>query len=156
VQYFSVGAHPAFKVPLVEGTTYEDYFLEFSATENALQYPIASNGLIENEGKPFLANTNQLPLTKPLFYGDALIFKNLASEAISIKSNQTKHGLTLSYPNFPYMGIWAAKNANFVCIEPWFGLGDTVGSTGILNEKEGINTLEPEAIFEQSWSVSVF
>ncbi|HRI20580.1 MAG TPA: hypothetical protein PLA68_06480 [Panacibacter sp.] len=32
---FSVGAHPAFKIPLIEETKFEDYFLQFSSLENA-------------------------------------------------------------------------------------------------------------------------
>src|SRR5882724_13103859 len=32
--FFSVGAHPAFRVPLAAGTAYEDYTLVFSETEN--------------------------------------------------------------------------------------------------------------------------
>jgi galactose mutarotase-like enzyme len=35
VQYFSIGGHPAFKVPLVKGTTYEDHYLQF---ENARKF----------------------------------------------------------------------------------------------------------------------
>ena len=31
--YFSVGGHPAFKVPLVPGTAYDDYYLEFNEDE---------------------------------------------------------------------------------------------------------------------------
>ena len=27
--FFSIGGHPAFKVPLVQGTHYEDYYLKF-------------------------------------------------------------------------------------------------------------------------------
>src|SRR5688572_9820942 len=37
--YFSIGGHPAFKVPLLENTNYGDYYLEFNANENAKRWP---------------------------------------------------------------------------------------------------------------------
>jgi galactose mutarotase-like enzyme len=54
------------------------------------------------------------------------------------------------------MGIWAAKNADFVCIEPWCGIADSVDASGELAEKEGINQLAAGQTFERSWTVEVF
>ena len=44
--YFSVGGHPAFKVPLVEGTSYGDYFIEINHVETAGRYPLSIDGLL--------------------------------------------------------------------------------------------------------------
>jgi len=153
---FSVGAHPAFKVPLVEGTAFSDYYLLFNETENAGKWPLSKDGLIEKEPIPFLVNTNKLPLIKELFYTDALVFKQLASNSISIVSDQTKHGLKTVFDGFPYMGIWNCKDANFVCIEPWCGIADNVDTTQQLAEKEGINSLAIGKAFSRTWSVEVF
>lgn len=154
--YFSIGAHPAFKVPLVNGTTYEDYALHFSDPETAEVWPLSASGQISRTPAPYLDHTKVLPLQKKLFYDDALVFKNLASTAISLRSEKTPHGLTLRYAGFPYMGIWSAKDADFVCIEPWCGIADHDDATGILEEKEGIIPLSPEALFRQQWSVILF
>ena len=54
------------------------------------------------------------------------------------------------------MGIWNAKDADFVCIEPWCGIADSVAATGDLEEKEGINSLEPGAVFERTWTTDLF
>lgn len=153
---FSVGAHPAFNVPLVEGTDFTDYYLQFSETENAGRYRIADDGLIATTATPYLNNTDKLPLTKDLFYTDALVFKELKSNSISILSDKTKHGLKVQFDHFPYMGIWNFKDANFVCIEPWCGLGDTANTTQQLQEKEGINVLPTGETFNRTWSVQVF
>jgi galactose mutarotase-like enzyme len=154
--YFSVGAHPAFNVPLVKGDVYDDYYLAFEETENVGIYPIAADGLVQLQPIPFLENTNKLPLTKALFYNDALIFKELKSTAISILNTNNNHGLKYSYQNFPYMGIWAAKNADFVCIEPWCGVSDNVATTGKLNEKEGVHALAANETFTRTWAVETF
>lgn len=153
---FSVGAHPAFAVPLVANTHYEDYFLEFDKAEEAPIWPLSAEGLIENNSTPFFKNSRELPLTKDLFFKDALVFKNLSSKKLSIKSNQTPHGLTVSFDGFPYLGIWAAKNANFVCIEPWCGIADSVDATGMLEQKEGIQILRKGESFERSFGIEVF
>ncbi|NLR80691.1 aldose 1-epimerase family protein [Chitinophaga eiseniae] len=153
---FSVGAHPAFKLPLADGTAYEDYYLHFNKEETTGIWPLSPGGQIETAPVPFLQQTKELPLKKSLFYQDALVFKSLASTAISIASKHTSHGLTLEFEGFPYMGIWAAKDANFVCIEPWCGIADSVNASGELTEKEGINRLAPGATFERTWTAAFF
>lgn len=154
--YFSIGAHPAFKVPLEEGTSYEDYSLHFSDAETADVWPLSASGQISRTPAPYLNNIRELPLKKEMFYNDALVFKDLASTAISIRSEKTPHGLTVRYAGFPYMGIWSAKDADFVCIEPWCGIADHDDASGKLEEKEGILPLSPEGIFRQQWSVILF
>jgi galactose mutarotase-like enzyme len=153
---FSVGGHPAFKVPVVHGTTFTDYYLRFSHVENAGRWPLSPAGQIETRAIPLLNNTNILPLTKQLFYADALVFKHLLSNAITLESNVTPHGLTVKFDGFAYMGIWSARDADFVCIEPWCGIADSVNATGGLHEKEGINNLAPQHVFEKTWGVTAF
>ena len=154
--YFSVGAHPAFKVPLVDGEAFADSYIECNETENAPIYRVLDTIVVDTNPTPFFDNTNILPLTKELFYGDALVFKELKSTAMSIRSKHNNHGLTVSYEGFPFMGIWSAKDADFVCIEPWCGIADRADTTGILQEKEGINQLAPNANFSRTWSATMF
>jgi galactose mutarotase-like enzyme len=153
---FSVGAHPAFKIPLVENTTYEDYFLEINKVETFGRYPLSMGGLIESKSNPFLENSVKIPLKKELFYADAVVLKNMQSDRMSIKSDKTPHGLTMDFTGFPYFGIWAAKDAPFVCLEPWCGIADTVETTQNIVEKEGINLLETGGVFERSWGIEMF
>lgn len=156
LMYFSVGGHPAFKLPLAGSTVYEDYFLEFNAVENTGRWPISKDGLIENKEVPLLINTNRLPLSKDLFIQDALVLKHVSSNTVTLKSNKTVHGLDFNFTGFPYLGIWAAKNADFICIEPWCGIADSVNSDQQLTEKEGINKLEAGMIFNKTWTVTLY
>lgn len=105
---------------------------------------------------PFFNNQNILPLKKELFYKDAIVFKSLRSSSIAIASNKTSHGVNVTFNRFPYMGIWAAKDANFVCIEPWCGIADSVNASGVLEEKEGIKNLGAGEKFVRDYSVEVF
>ncbi|MBC7904578.1 MAG: aldose 1-epimerase family protein [Gemmatimonadaceae bacterium] len=154
--YFSIGAHPAFSVPFVPGTTYSDYFLEFEKAENAGRWPISKDGLIEASPMECLSNTHTLPLKKELFSKDALVFKDIRSSEISLRSSKSEHGLRMNFPGFPYLGLWSTKGGDFVCIEPWCGIADSVDTDQQFEQKEGIYKLAPGAEFVRAWSVTVF
>lgn len=154
--YFSVGAHPAFRVPLTADTDYDDYVLAFEREETTPRWPISPDGLIETTPQPLLQNIQKLPLTKALFQKDALVLKGLKSTRISLRSDKTNHGLDMDFPGFPFFGIWAAKDADFVCLEPWCGIADGVDASQQLTEKEGINKLNTKETFTRTWTVTLF
>lgn len=151
---FSIGAHPAFNIPLSTEETYTDYYLQFNKKENSGKWEL-ENGLLKNE-TPFFDNTSEIPLSKSLFENDALVFKNLKSDLIEIKSKKNIYGLSVSTENFPYLGIWAAKNADFVCIEPWHGIADDVNASGNILEKEGIILLNEQQTFTCAFTINVY
>lgn len=153
--YFSIGAHPAFKVPLHEYENYHDYFLLFEKREHVARM-LLKDGLITGEKLKFLNNENMVQLSKSLFYHDAIVLKGLQSESVTLKSNASPNGLKFSFSGFPYFGIWAAKDAEFLCLEPWHGIADFTGHNRNLNEKEGIIRLGPGQKFECSYSIETF
>ncbi len=154
--YASIGAHPAFKLPLVDGLAYEDYYLEFAKTENVGIYPINTEGLILSPSVPMLDNTQKLSLHKTLFYQDALVFKALASSSMSIRSAKSPHGLTMYFEGFPFFGIWAAKNADFICLEPWCGIADEADTQQDFAKKEGIFAIPGSKMTSRTWSLELF
>ena len=85
-----------------------------------------------------------------------VLFKNLLSNIISIRSHQSPHGLSMQFEGFPYFGIWSTKGADFICLEPWCGIADSINASGELKEKEGINRLQPGEVFEKKWGVEMF
>ena len=154
--FFSVGAHPAFTIPIEKSLQYNDYYLRFDVPEHADRWPLTTDGLIEAKPIPFLENESELPLRKELFYKDAIVFKQLQSRSISVVSSRSSHGVKVNFDGFPYLGIWAAKEANFICIEPWYGIADSIDSTGELADKEGIIHLPIGKTFEATYSIEVF
>jgi galactose mutarotase-like enzyme len=154
--YCSVGAHPAFAVPLIADMSFEDHYLAFEQPENAPIWPLSNEGLILEQPTDFFQQENKIALRKTLFYGDALVFKSLQSKSISILSDKHPHGIKVSYENFPFMGIWSAKDADFVCIEPWCGIADAATTDGELMTKEGIHQLLPKTMMNRSWTIEVF
>ena len=153
--YFSIGAHPAFKVPLLENENYTDYKLVFENEVTAATWPL-DNGLVMENSKSILEKKNELHLTKELFAKDALVFKNFESKSIQIRSNNHSNGLKFNLNDAPYLGLWAAKNADFICIEPWYGIADSVNANQEIISKEGIIALAPNDEFTYTYSIQVF
>jgi len=84
------------------------------------------------------------------------VLKHPASSGIALRSARTERGLRMDFPGFPFLGIWAAPNADFVCLEPWCGIADSVDSSQQWTEKEGINRLGAAERFERTWTLTVF
>jgi galactose mutarotase-like enzyme len=154
--YFSVGGHPAFALPLLPGTAYSDYYLEFNKVETAGRWLISEEGLIEASSAPLLNNTQRLPLAKELFYNDAIVLKELRSTKVKLMSNTNGDIFEFDFTGFPYLGIWAVKDADFICIEPWCGIADSATTNQQLIAKEGINVLDSTDQFERSWKLKLF
>ncbi|EAD0723499.1 aldose 1-epimerase family protein [Listeria monocytogenes] len=154
--YFSIGAHPAFHLPLTDGTTFEDYYLDFGTEENletlCLEGPYRSGEIKKIIDEP----ARYLPLSYDLFKNDALIFEALKQKEMTIKSDKTPHFVKVSFPEFPFVGVWTAKPGTpFLCIEPWYGIADGDGESVELRDKAGIEHLEPEAVFASEYEITV-
>lgn len=153
--YFSVGAHPAFAVPFLPDETYSDYFLVFEKAEPLQTHLLSAAGFFTGETAPIATDGQQLPLTMHLFDRDALVFKNLQSRQVAIRSHRHQHAVTLSFPDFPYLGIWAKPGAPFVCIEPWLGCADSEGQPRPFDQKEAIQRLETDQLVEHTFTIDV-
>ena len=153
--YFSIGAHPAFKLPLLENESVEDYRLYFTSDANkeVIEYEL-KNSLISEKGQ--VNGISSIPLTNDLFANDALVFSNI--DKIKLVSPLSNHGLEVRFENFPFVGIWSRymddqSIAPFVCIEPWYGIADVNNTSGEFMEKFGINRLESGCTFGADYSI---
>lgn len=154
--YFSLGGHPAFKCPVYENEAYTDYYLEFNKKETAESYALNMDlGLVTDNTFPVITEENKIPLHYDLFNEDALIFKDLKSRKVALKSKTNGTILTVDYPGFPYLGIWAKPHANYVCIEPWIGVADNENHNQDFKTKEGIQTLAAKQTFKAAYTIEI-
>jgi galactose mutarotase-like enzyme len=153
--YFSLGAHPAFRCPLNSHESYEDYYLEFAEVETDSTWELTSEGLVSERTRPVLHRSNVLHLTKSMFDHDALIFKNLKSRRVSLRSTKSQQVISVEFEDFPYLGLWAKPGAPFICIEPWLGIADSVDTNQQLENKEGILTLATNHSFSAAYSIEI-
>lgn len=146
---FSIGAHPAFALP----SNFEDYTLAFEEVE-PLEYTLLENDLVSKQTEKIKTNSNTVPITYELFERDALIFKTLKSNSLTIIEKENPI-LKVHFEDFPNLGIWTKVGAPFICIEPWFGYSDTAESNGNLFEKEGIIVLKKDTPFQAKFSIEI-
>ena len=144
---FTVGSHPAFALQHAP----DEYAIYFSKAETLKHHPLTSDGLL-TPGVDYLRNTQQLPLTETLFDDDALIFKNIQSNAISLH-HRDKPVVTVNTGGAPHLGIWAKPAARFVCIEPWFGYSDDADGGGALIDKPQMTSLPEGKAFTYEWDI---
>ncbi|MFP7476794.1 aldose 1-epimerase family protein [Terribacillus saccharophilus] len=156
--FFSIGAHPAFRVPLKSGENAADYKLHLKPAQHkqVTAYELA-DGLIREKEQP--AVLPAMSIQAALFEDDALIYDQI--DEVRLQSSQG-NGVSVTLPGFPYVGIWSKYDATtgtiapFVCIEPWFGIADTTDSIGVLSQKSGIQKLAPKAEFNSSYHMTFF
>lgn len=122
--YFGVGGHPGFRVPLEEGLAFEDYYLEFDEAADALQVGMSPDCYVTEKDVPFALDQGViLPLRHNMFDDDAIILTQM-SKGVTLKSDQGRKALRVTYPGLNYLGIWHRPftEAPYVCIEPWSSL----------------------------------
>ncbi len=152
--YFSLGAHPGFAIDTENGLNYNDYEIVFSDDEKLEIHPLIDN-LISDETQTIKLDNKTLPLTYELFSKDALVMTTMKSQELILRNNKNQEKVIFSFSNFPYFGIWAAKNANFVCLEPWQGIADLENHNQELTEKFGILMLRNSEDWKASWAVEI-
>lgn len=152
---FSIGGHPAFRCPQQEGEKRSNYRLVFNKEEDIETHLLSEEGLFSGETRPCFSGKT-LPITDPLFDDDALVFKSLNSTNVSLESGD-KRWLKFHYQGFPYLGIWSmSRESPFVCIEPWFGMADYASHSGDIEQKEGVQMVQPGEEFICDYRVEVF
>jgi len=158
--YFSMGAHPGFNIPFSSDEKYDDYYLEFENNETVNRLPLTKKkGLVSKQIVPnYIKNNNQLTLSHQLFKDRVVILEGLKSNSVTIKSDASKFGIKMSgIHEFPYFGIWSPSkvDAPLVCLEPWYGISDTIDSAGDFKTKKGIQKLQVGKEFVMDYSIEI-
>jgi len=153
--YYSLGGHPALSVPFFKEEKYEDYFIEFPMDEQLEREFINDEGFFTREKKPVLTTPSQLHLHSTIFDKDALIFKDIKSKTVKIRSKNHGRTVSITFDDFAYLGLWAKNYASYVCVEPWLGCADNADFKGEFSTKEGIQHLEPNEFKIVRFSIKI-
>lgn len=151
-----VGAHPAFRWPLTEGCAKESHALVFERPEAGPALSVEGGLLGKPIPLPFSGDT--LPLSEALFAADAIVMPGVASRSVRFVSRDAggaKLGtLTVCWEGYKDLGIWSKPDgADFLCIEPWYGMASPVGWQGEIAKKPGILLLAPGDSRDFTWRV---
>lgn len=155
VLLFSLGAHPAFAVVSDIDLKYADYCVSFREDQSLFCHKIVDN-LISDQTYEIPLVDGKLPLHHSLFYDDALVITGLKSKIISLSNSRNSQSIEFEFDDAPFFGIWSAKDADFVCLEPWWGIADSQNTNQDFESKRGIIKLAPGSVWNKKWSVRVF
>lgn len=154
--YFGVGGHPGFRVPLQEGLSFSDYRLRFGAPCQPRRVLFSDALLVTGETAPYsLTDNDTLPLDHGLFSEDAIVLQDV-SRTVTLKSDRDAHGLTLDFPDFPYLGIWHMPDtdAPYVCLEPWSSLPAPAHGSDDFAARPDLLCLAPAQTRTLCWTVT--
>ena len=147
--YFSVGSHEGYATP--EGIeNYDIIFPEKVTLNTSALY----GNLVANTTYPVIKDTNVLPLYESFFAVDALVFRNCPVKSAALRNRKTGKKITVDFPNATSLLFWHKPNAGYMCVEPWAGLPDVVGSSYDITEKEGIITLDGGKVYSDIHTIT--
>ena len=151
---FQIGGHPAFAVPF-SGGDYSDYQIDFPEPVTVERHLLTDAGTYSGATRPLLDNAQHLKLNYQLFHEDAIVFKDFPLRSASLIHASSGQGLRVDFEGFHHLGIWAAKDADFVCIEPWIGCADDHDFVGDVFEKDSVVKLNSEEEFDCGFRVTL-
>ena len=142
----SVGAHPGFVWPLSEDADKSAHVLEFEQPEPA---PIRrlEGGLLKPEADPSPVAGETLTLHPGLFAADAVILDAPASRSVRYTAPGAE-AIEVGWEGFTQLGLWSRMTgadscADFVCIEPWYGMASETDFDGEFGDKPGLMLIPP-------------
>lgn len=153
--YYSVGAHPGFRVPLSKGGYFDQYYFEFDKECTPIGYALTDDGLLTGETAPFsLICDNILPLAGQEIFVPTVFLENMAT-GVTLKSNKTRRSVKMTYEGFRFLALWHDDNSPFICIEPWTGTPDRLGDSRELKDKHAITALDEKKTDKYTFTITI-
>lgn len=148
--YFSIGSHEGYLTP----GGVEDYDVIFPQKETLNTY-VLSGTILSNETMPILKEQAVLPIYEKYFMIDTLVFKDLQSKSATLRNWKTGRAIRVDFPDAENFMIWHNPGAPYLCLEPWNGVADIVGSSYAIEEKEGIRTLAAGETYHNTHTITI-
>ncbi len=157
IMYFTLGAHPGFKVPLEGKGVFEDCYIEFSSPCTPYAMGLSARCFrsgVDNKYSDEPIST--IPLNPELFSNDAIFLSNTTG-SLCLKSKKTNRYIQMDYQGFKYIGLWQPYNigAPFVCIEPWLGSPSLDGRIDDFKTKDDMLALDINKEYSISYKITI-
>jgi galactose mutarotase-like enzyme len=153
---YELGGHEGYNLALRSGERMADYGLRFRGAASLRSRLLDSEIMITRETKEIALRDGRLDIKMGLFKDDALILDPPPSREAVIEDRAGEPIVSLSFADFPYLGIWTmpgAADTDYICLEPWSSLPDCAYLGPELGEKEGIRRLAAGASEVLSYSI---
>ena len=161
--HFQIGGHPAFLAPGCK----EDEDLkgviqllpsnlksQNSKLKSLKSYIDGSHEMTEIELDQ--VKDGLIPFNNEFFANDSVKIHDCQTHEACLLDTDGSPAVTVDY-KCPIIAFWSPyqKKAPFVCIEPWYGLGDPRGWKGEFKDKPYMNHLQPGASFMSEYTITI-
>ncbi len=155
--YFSLGAHPGFRCPILENENSEDYCLLFDSPQNIgiLEYT-PDKRLLTGKKIPWLTESKEIHLCDNFFDNGPILAGGMAADSIMLYSEKSGRYIKMGVKDFEYLCLWGnERKMSIICIEPWCGTSDYANTNHVWETKVGIQKLKSKDIFVRKLEFSV-
>ena len=150
--HFQIGGHPAFNVPggKLEGIIKLDNEEPIDVLKS---YADGSHDMVE---VPLEADEGVMEISNNFFRNDSVKIHKSQTRRAMLMDTDGEPAVTVDYKT-PVCAFWSPydKHAPFVCIEPWYGIGDPRGFKGEFRDKPLMNHLQPGASFMAKYTIGI-
>lgn len=158
--HYGIGGHPAFNVSQTTddagNTEYDQVYFRFEPNHEQLAIPLSKEGLLKIK-EAEKQKVGEIQLTHETFKEDALIYKIEPHSEMVLTDETNQVEIRLNPHEMEHVGIWSPypKRAGFVCLEPWAGVADDEATSGQLDEKYAIHSLNPEQTLTHQYTIQL-
>lgn len=157
---YSIGAHPGFNVPVCGAGIFEDNIVTVDPAQKYQRIKLVAPGPFNDLEHPQSIDFHQpLQLQHELFNEDAIILQTDGQPVtVTVGDPEHRHGVNVITNDNQFIGIWSPypTKGNLLCIEPWWGIADSVHSDGQLIHKQCMDCLNPERNRHYHFGIQVF
>lgn len=146
--YFSIGAHPGFNCKIGD-------WLEFEENETLVCEKITPDAILDGIHYPTLTDSKRFDITADVFVDDAHVLSGMKSDTVYLKSDFRPQVIKFNFGKAPHLGLWAKPGAEYVCIEPWYGINDDYDKKDDFSQKRAIQKITVDEEFVFPWSAEI-
>jgi galactose mutarotase-like enzyme len=155
--HFQIGGHPAFNVPDMKPGEYQQGRIRLDNTDPMDALHSYLDGSHEMDEVPFIeAEDGVMEFSNNTWRNDSIKIHKCQLHRAELLNKACKAEVTVEFRT-PVVAFWSpyGKQAPFVCIEPWYGIGDPRGFDGEFKDKPLMNHLQPGASFMSRYTITI-
>ena len=154
--HFQIGGHPAFNVPGMKDGGKLEGCITLDNKEPLVALKSYADGSHEMEEVPVEAEYGVIEFDNHFFRNDSVKIHNSQVRHAVLLDEDDQPAVTVRFRT-PVIAFWSpyGKEAPFVCIEPWYGIGDPRGYDGEFKDKPLMNHLQPGASFMSEYTITI-
>lgn len=155
--FFFIGGHPAFRCPMTDDESYNDYRVVYEKAETIIQQR-------EDGSKAVIAdNTSVVSVSHELFAHDVFMKDKPSSSWVALESKNNERKVKLHYDNKGCIAVWSSyfadaektEAAKFVCLEPWSSTPVYCNDTEELTKMSGAIKLPAGEKYNFSYTIEI-